>query len=189
MSVLRSSRTTVQRTASSLRTIAAAKGRTQHYSVVRRAGLQEVQYSVGPNRSAFFVSFYPRPHRKLCFAADAGNYDNCSCHEAHQLSSSGSHKYLDVRTPQEFEAGHVEGAVNIPIMTTNAFGMMTPNPEFINQVQSTFPNKSEQIVIGCQSGKRSAMAAEALTDAGYDALMNVEGGFAAWVGAGLPVTK
>jgi len=188
MSILRSSRATVQRTAASLRTIAAAQGRATHYFVARRAVLGESMHFTGPNSSAFVIS-YQRSHRNLSFAADAGNYDNCSCQEAHQLSSSGSHKYLDVRTPQEFQAGHVEGAVNIPIMNTNAFGMMTPNPDFIAQVQSAFPDKSEQIVVGCQSGKRSAMAADALTDAGYSALMNVEGGFAAWIGAGLPVAQ
>lgn len=66
---------------------------------------------------------------------------------------------------------------------------MTPNPEFIEQVKAAFPDKAEALVVGCQSGKRSTMAVEALSGAGYTKLTNVEGGFAAWSGAGLPVEK
>lgn len=121
----------------------------------------------------------------------SASYRNVSCNEAYELSSQADTTYLDVRTPEEFSAGHpdIKTAVNIPVMLKNAVGMMSPNPEFINQVQAAFPEKSVPLCIGCASGKRSLIAIDSLSQAGYTVLMNVEGGFAAWAGANLPICK
>ncbi|KAJ1403891.1 Rhodanese-like domain [Sesbania bispinosa] len=65
---------------------------------------------------------------------------------AHELLLAG-HKYLDVRTPEEFNAGHAPGAINIPYMFRVGSGM-TKNSNFVKE--------------GCQLGKRSMMAASDL---------------------------
>ena len=98
--------------------------------------------------------------------------------EAKKLVSSG-HTYLDVRTPEEFEAGHAEGAKNIPVMFKKAGGM-TPNEDFMSKVQQEFPEKEQSMVVGCQSGKRSAMAINKMEEAGYTGLINLGGGYGAW---------
>ena len=95
---------------------------------------------------------------------------------------------MDVRTAEEFNAGHPPGAVNVPVMFKSAVGM-SPNPDFVSQIKEQFPDKDVSLAVGCQSGKRSAIAADALAAAGYTDLVNVEGGFGAWLGAGLPVEK
>ncbi|XP_021748000.1 thiosulfate sulfurtransferase 16, chloroplastic-like [Chenopodium quinoa] len=102
---------------------------------------------------------------------------------AHELLLAG-HSYLDVRTPEEFTAGHVPGAVNIPYMLRIGSGM-TKNPNFLEQVKSQF-SKDDEILVGCQSGKRSLMAANDLQSAGYTGIIDIAGGYSAWTQSELP---
>lgn len=102
---------------------------------------------------------------------------------ARKLLDEGSHKYLDVRTPEEYKAGHVDGATNIPLML-NVGHTMTHNDDFLAQVQTKIPQKETPLVVGCKSGKRSAAAIEKLSAAGYTDLTNLTGGYDAWIGHG-----
>ena len=79
---------------------------------------------------------------------------------------------LDVRQPDEYEAGHVPGAVLVPLDQLE--GRMTELP------------KDQPLLVICRSGARSAAAVQALAGAGYDAT-NVAGGTLAWIEAGRPV--
>lgn len=78
---------------------------------------------------------------------------------------------LDVRNADEWEAGHAEGAVWIPLGELEARHGELPTDRPIMAI--------------CRSGVRSAKAAEALNAAGHDAT-NVAGGSQAWAAAGLP---
>jgi len=84
----------------------------------------------------------------------------------------GEATFLDVREPYEWEAGHVEGAVHIPI------GQITL------RVAELDPR--DDIVVVCQIGQRSALVTDWLNQQGYNA-QNLEGGLAAWSAAGLPL--
>src|SRR6266545_3971563 len=96
--------------------------------------------------------------------------------QAHQQQASGA-KYLDVRSIPEFEAGHPEGAYNVPLLHLDpATQQMRPNPEFVSVVRATFSPKTP-IVVGCKMGGRSAQACEILSTAGYRDVTNVLGGF------------
>ena len=106
--------------------------------------------------------------------------------EASDLQSS--HKFIDVRTAEEFSGGHPIGAINIPVMVKSAGGM-APNPEFASAFEAENPDKSADLLISCQSGKRSMMACSQLSALGYTSLKNVSGGYASWVSAGLPVDQ
>ena len=83
--------------------------------------------------------------------------------------------YLDVRTVEEFEAGHAPGAYNIPAFFRGPTGM-EPNPDFVAAVQAAFPPES-QLILGCAAGMRSAHACELLASEGYRHLVNLHGGF------------
>lgn len=120
--------------------------------------------------------------------------------EAHALLSSDANAvYLDVRSEQEFAAGHPVGAKNVPIAFLSGGGM-AGNPDFLKVVAANF-GKSATLVVGCKMGGRSARACEILADAGYLDLKNVDGGFdgrggaadptvrGGWSGAGLPVSR
>jgi len=98
------------------------------------------------------------------------------------------HTYLDVRTEGEFVQGYVQGATNIPVMFSGPGGM-SPNPDFLAAVQAAFPEKDTPFLVGCKSGVRSMKAIAQMQSAGYTDLSNLEGGFDAWAGTGLPAVK
>jgi rhodanese-related sulfurtransferase len=111
--------------------------------------------------------------------------------EAHEkLTASEGAIYLDVRSAPEFAQGHPAGAWNIPILHASAFGMR-PNPEFAEVASRVLP-KDALIVVGCKSGQRSLMAAQALAQSGFTNVVNLEGGFGGtascegWQACGLP---
>lgn len=103
---------------------------------------------------------------------------------AHELLQAG-HRYVDVRTPEEFSAGHAVGAINIPYLYRVGSGM-TKNGNFVDEVLSHF-RKDDEIIVGCQLGKRSLMAATDLLTAGFTGVTDIAGGYAAWSQTRLPV--
>lgn len=120
--------------------------------------------------------------------------------EAHDLLTADPHAvYLDVRSEQEFAAGHPVGAKNVPIAFLTGGGMAA-NPDFLKVIGAHFA-KDASLVVGCKMGGRSARACEILADAGYTNLKNVDGGFdgrggaadpgvrGGWSGSGLPVAR
>lgn len=84
---------------------------------------------------------------------------------------------LDVRTADEYAAGHLRGAANIDWFASS----------FMSQVEAAFP-KGTPLAVYCRSGKRSAAAAAKLSKAGYS-VYNMVGGYIAWTEAGLPITQ
>jgi rhodanese-related sulfurtransferase len=89
--------------------------------------------------------------------------------------------YVDVRTTQEFEAGHPPGAVNVPLMHAGPGGM-APNPDFARVMEAAFP-RDAKIVVGCKAGGRSLRAAQMLLGAGFTSVVDQRAG---WDGARNP---
>jgi glyoxylase-like metal-dependent hydrolase (beta-lactamase superfamily II)/rhodanese-related sulfurtransferase len=81
----------------------------------------------------------------------------------------------DVRRPAEWEEGHVEGALLLPLNQL---------ARTMNQLDAARP-----IAVHCKGGYRSAIAASLLRRAGFGQVLNVTGGFDAWKDAGLPVAQ
>ena len=118
--------------------------------------------------------------------------------EAHGLMAQG-YAYVDVRSLPEFEAGHPEGAYNIPLLHMHD-GRMTPNHEFIEVVARAFP-KDAHLVMGCRTGRRSLQAAQMLEEAGFTDVLDCRGGYAGdadmfgrvveagWTAQGLPTSQ
>jgi len=75
---------------------------------------------------------------------------------------------VDVRTPDEYSEGHIEGAVNVNYFDSN----------FSEQI-SKF-EKTKPIFVYCRSGKRSTSAASKLIELGYNQVYNLEGGILNW---------
>ncbi|KAH6803734.1 sulfurtransferase 18 [Perilla frutescens var. frutescens] len=108
-------------------------------------------------------------------------------HAAKDLISQG-HRYLDVRTEEEFKNGHPEiNALNIPYMFSTSEGRVK-NPKFMEQVLAVC-GKEDNLVVGCQSGVRSVYATTDLLDAEFKHVRNMGGGYIAWVGNGFAVKK
>ena len=94
-----------------------------------------------------------------------------------RLDAGDGSVYVDVRSEPEFAAGHVPGAVNIPVFHLDAATrQMRPNPDFGRVASSALP-KEGRFIVGCQMGGRSQKACEILQQAGYADLSNVRGGF------------
>jgi len=93
---------------------------------------------------------------------------------AADLLAARSAVAVDVREHSEWNAGHIRGAVHIPLAQL---------PGRMGQLPS-----GKTIVTVCQSGQRSAAAARMLTGAGHEVL-NLRGGLSAWVRAGLPLSR
>lgn len=88
---------------------------------------------------------------------------------------------LDVRTEGEYRQGHAVGAHLIPWM--NGRGRL--NPDFFTEV-ARIAKPDQEVLVICQTGNRSAQAARALQQRGYDSAVNVLGGSIAWRSRGLP---
>jgi rhodanese-related sulfurtransferase len=90
-----------------------------------------------------------------------------------QGKSDDSAYVLDVRSPEEYAAGHVPGAVNIPY----------------DQIASRLAEvpKDKDVVLYCKSGRRAGIAAEVLANQGYTRLQHLEGDIVAWMEKGRPV--
>jgi molybdopterin/thiamine biosynthesis adenylyltransferase/rhodanese-related sulfurtransferase len=84
---------------------------------------------------------------------------------------------IDVRDPDEYRDGHIEPATNI------SRGFL----EF--RIGSAVPDPKSTVVLYCQSGMRSVLAAKALKDLGYWNVINLQGGYQKWAQSGLPVVK
>ena len=104
------------------------------------------------------------------------SYKEVSVEEAAALlEAAGGHVYVDVRSVPEFQEGHPDGALNVPVMHRQALGL-APNADFLSVMEARFP-KEARLLLGCLSGQRSAAAARILDAAGYTDVSNVEGGF------------
>jgi phage shock protein E len=79
---------------------------------------------------------------------------------------------LDVRTPEEFAAGHVPGAVNIP------------HDQVAKRLSEI--DDGRWVLVYCQSGRRAGIAEGVLADAGFD-VRQIEGSWARWKADGRPV--
>ena len=78
---------------------------------------------------------------------------------------------LDVRTPEEFAQGNIEGAVNIDVK----------NPNFSGQIKGL--DKDKTYMVYCRTGRRSTTACQMMQNEGFKNLYNLQGGFVAWQAA------
>jgi molybdopterin/thiamine biosynthesis adenylyltransferase len=84
---------------------------------------------------------------------------------------------VDVREPDEVEQGAIPEAILLPR------GLLEL------RIEETVRDKTRPVVVYCAGGARSAFAAAALGELGYEEVVSLAGGFAAWQGAGLPTER
>lgn len=102
-----------------------------------------------------------------------------SVHELAGLHSAKPVDLVDVRTPAEFREVHPEGARNLPLESLDPRRVMAERNG----------NSKEPLYLICRTGNRSAQAYRRFADAGFENVVNVEGGVQAWESAGLPVVR
>ncbi len=84
---------------------------------------------------------------------------------------------IDVRTPEEYNVGYIEGAVNIDF-----------NSEDIRE-QLNALDKDKAYLIYCRSGRRSASARDIMSELGFKEVYNMSGGILEWESQGFPVVR
>ncbi|GAA0403498.1 rhodanese-like domain-containing protein [Massilia aurea] len=94
-----------------------------------------------------------------------------------QMINRGKTTIVDVRSSEEFAAGHLRDAKHIPLADLGA------------RIGELDKSKNRTVVMVCQTGARSDKAARQLQAAGFEDVHSLEGGLAAWKAAGLPLTK
>lgn len=107
-----------------------------------------------------------------------GEIPEMSVEEVYQHLEKGEKPVLlDVRGLDEWELGHLQGAVHIPRGHLEA------------EAEAKLPDKSREVVVYCAGGVRSLLAAEALKGLGYERVVSMEGGYDDWAEAGKPVEQ
>lgn len=85
-----------------------------------------------------------------------------------QVISKDSIQFIDVRTPEEYKAGSIEGAKNIDFLAD----------DFLKNMEKF--DKEEPVYLYCRSGNRSAKAAAQLSEMGFKQIIDLKGGYKAW---------
>jgi adenylyltransferase/sulfurtransferase len=88
---------------------------------------------------------------------------------------SGEPVVVDVREQDEWDEGHIPGAVHVP------------RGHLESRIERLAPDTARPVVVYCSAGNRSAFAAKTLTDLGYEDVVSLAGGFTDWKRNGFPV--
>ena len=94
---------------------------------------------------------------------------------ARELIESGDPLIVDVREQDEWDEGHVPGAIHIP------------RGHLESRIEAAATDRSQPILLYCSGGNRSAFAAKTLQELGYDEPVSLAGGFTDWKRNGFPV--
>jgi phage shock protein E len=104
-----------------------------------------------------------------------GSVENVSAEQFMTTAAEADTVVVDVRTPGEYAAGHVDGAVNIDVESA----------DFGTQI-AALP-KDTTYAVYCRSGRRSTQATSQMADAGFTSLVTLQGGVADLQSAGAQI--
>jgi rhodanese-related sulfurtransferase len=106
---------------------------------------------------------------------EKAGYVDVSVQQAKEMIDNGEVFILDVRTQEEYDAGHIRGSMLIPVQVLK---------ERLDEIP-----KDKKILVYCRTGGRSTQASQILIDNGFKAVYNMKGGIVDWTGAGYEVVK
>ena len=101
--------------------------------------------------------------------------DEVDAVHARELIETGDPLILDVREQDEWDEGHIPGAVHIP------------RGNLESRIESAAADRARSIVVYCAAGNRSAFAAKTLEELGYEDVVSLAGGFTDWKRNGFPL--
>ena len=125
----------------------------------------------------FIVSIVVLSGGALLWPALGRGGKRASVLQATQLINRGKTTIVDVREAAEFATGHVRDAKNIPLS------------ELSSRIGELEKSKSRTVIVVCQSGARGDKAVRQLQAAGFEDVLNLDGGMTAWQAAAMPVAK
>src|SRR3989454_6928846 len=95
--------------------------------------------------------------------------------QARERIESGEPVVVDVREQEEWDEGHIPGAVHVP------------RGHLESRIERLAPDTGRPVVVYCSAGNRSAFAAKTLAELGYEDVVSLAGGFTDWKRNGFPV--
>lgn len=107
-------------------------------------------------------------------AAEEGVETTTGAALAARIEAGSAPVILDVRTPEEFAAGHLQGAVNVP------------HDQLAARLAGLGLDPSAEVVVHCERGSRAKTAEAVLREAGFTRVVDLEGHMKGWRAAGLP---
>jgi len=113
----------------------------------------------------------------LGLMSGGAGYENVSVNEFSRIIAQKDVQILDVRTPEEYAEGHIEGAL-----------LANYNGEAFKEDALKVLDKGKKVAVYCRSGRRSALAAEILSKEGFT-LYNLETGINGWTKDNKPLVK
>ena len=108
-----------------------------------------------------------------------GKYTSIDVATANDMNTNDTYAdltILDVRTQSEYDEGHLENAVLIPVA------------ELESRIDEIVQYRDSEIIVYCKAGGRSAQASGILDSNNFTKVFNVQGGITAWESAGYPIT-
>lgn len=112
-----------------------------------------------------------------CANAHNKNYTDMDVADFAKFIADEGVQLVDVRTPEEYTEGHIKDAKNINVFDT----------DFIEKAMKSL-DTSKPVAVYCRSGKRSADAAQKLSEKGFS-VTNLKGGILAWKAKPLPISN
>lgn len=106
---------------------------------------------------------------------EKAQYIDISAQQAKEMIDKGEVFILDVRTQEEYNAGHIRNSTLIPVQDLS---------KRLNEVP-----RDRKILVYCRTGGRSAAASEILVNNGFTRIYNMKGGIMEWTKAGYEVVK
>jgi molybdopterin/thiamine biosynthesis adenylyltransferase/rhodanese-related sulfurtransferase len=103
-----------------------------------------------------------------------GEIDEVDVSRAREMMEADSPAIVDVREREEWDEGHIPGAVHVP------------RGHLESRIETAAPDKSRSVLLYCAAGNRSAFAAKSLEDLGYEHVVSLAGGFTDWKRNGYP---
>ena len=103
-------------------------------------------------------------------------YGLVSPEQAAELATDPNIMVIDVRTPEEYAEGHIEGATLVDFSA----------PDFADRVAELDPD--QDYLVYCRSGNRSGQAVAVMSGLGFERIYDMDGGTVAYTAAGLPLT-
>ena len=104
--------------------------------------------------------------------------------EAQALLDDASWQFLDVREPDEFAAGHLPGARNVPR------GFLEVKADLVHKKREPWlADRERKLVLYCGGGHRSALAADTLQQMGFRTVRSLSEGWTGWLQRELPVER
>jgi molybdopterin/thiamine biosynthesis adenylyltransferase/rhodanese-related sulfurtransferase len=104
-----------------------------------------------------------------------GEIDEVDATRARELVEAGEPLVVDVREQDEWDEGHIPGAVHIP------------RGHLESRIERAAPDATRPIIVYCSAGNRSAFAAKTLGELGYQDVVSLSGGFTDWKRNGFPM--